>query len=47
LRTPVDAFFDNVLVNSDDPQERANRLRLLAEVRALMDQAADFSAVAG
>ena len=47
LRAPVDAFFEKVLVNSDVPAERANRLRLLGAVRALMGQVADFSLVSG
>jgi glycyl-tRNA synthetase beta chain len=47
LRAPVDAFFDGVMVNSDVPAERDNRLRLLAQVRDLMGQVADFSQVAG
>jgi len=47
LRGSVDAFFEKVLVNSDIPEERENRLNLLAEVRGLMDQMADFSLVAG
>jgi glycyl-tRNA synthetase beta chain len=47
LRAPVDAFFDKVLVNSVVAAERANRLKLLGEVRALMDQVADFSQVSG
>lgn len=47
LRAPVDAFFDKVLVNSEVPAERANRLQLLAAVRALMGQVADFSQVSG
>jgi glycyl-tRNA synthetase beta chain len=47
LRAPVDAFFDKVLVNSDNPQERDNRLRLLAQVRAAMGQVADFSLISG
>jgi len=47
LRGPVDAFFDKVLVNSEVAAERANRLKLLGEVRALMDQVADFSQVSG
>jgi glycyl-tRNA synthetase beta chain len=36
LRGPVDAFFDKVLVNSDVPEERDNRLRLLAKVKDAM-----------
>jgi glycyl-tRNA synthetase beta chain len=47
LRAPVDAFFEKVLVNSEVAAERDNRLRLLGEVRALMDQVADFSQVSG
>ena len=47
LRGPVDAFFDKVLVNSEIPAERANRLKLLGQVRGLMDQVADFSQVSG
>jgi len=47
LRAPVDAFFDKVLVNSDNPAERDNRLRLLAQVRAAMGQVADFSLISG
>ncbi len=47
LRGPVDAFFDKVLVNSDNPEERANRLRLLIQVRDAMGQVADFSQVSG
>ena len=42
-----DAFFEAVLVNSDDPEERANRLRLLVQVRDAMGQVADFSQVSG
>ena len=47
LRAPVDAFFDKVLVNSDVPEERDNRLRLLAKVRDAMGRVADFSQVTG
>jgi len=47
LRAPVDAFFDKVLVNSEIPEERDNRLRLLAKVRDAMGQVADFSQVTG
>jgi glycyl-tRNA synthetase beta chain len=47
LRGPVDAFFEKVLVNSDVPAERANRLKLLAQVRDAMGQVADFSLVTG
>jgi len=47
LRDPVDAFFDHVTVNADDPALRENRLRLLSRIRAVMDRAADFSYVEG
>jgi len=47
LREPVDAFFDKVLVNSDVPAERENRLRLLVKVRDAMGRVADFSQVTG
>jgi glycyl-tRNA synthetase beta chain len=47
LRAPVDAFFDKVLVNADDPKVRAGRLRLLAGVAGLMRKVADFSLVSG
>ncbi len=47
LRAPVDAFFDSVLVNAEDPVVRANRLRLLARVREETRKVADFSLVSG
>lgn len=47
LRAPVDAFFDKVTVNADDPSLRTNRLRLLAAIGAAMGQMADFSKVEG
>lgn len=43
LRNPVDAFFDGVMVNADDPALRANRLGLLAKLHAAMNQVADLS----
>ena len=43
LRAPVDAFFDHVMVNADDPALRANRLGLLAHLHAAMNQVADLS----
>ena len=45
LRGPVDAFFDAVLVNSNNAAERDNRLKLLGEVRTVMGAVADFSRV--
>lgn len=43
LRTPVDAFFDGVMVMDEDEAVRANRLALLRQVAALFDRFADFS----
>jgi glycyl-tRNA synthetase beta chain len=43
LRAPVDAFFDGVMVNADDPALRANRLGLLARLHAAMNRVADLS----
>lgn len=47
LRGPIDAFFDAVTVNADDPALRVNRLRLLDAVRTAMGAVADFSRVEG
>ena len=47
LRRPVDAFFDKVKVNCDDPAVRVNRLRLLSQIGAAMEAIADFSKVEG
>lgn len=47
IRPAVDAFFEKVLVNSDEAAERDNRLRLLAKVRDAMGRVADFSLVTG
>ena len=46
LRAPVDAFFDTVMVNADDPALRANRLGLLARLHAAMNRVADLSKLA-
>lgn len=43
LRPAVDAFFEHVKVNDDDPKIRENRLRLLNEIRAATRAVADFS----
>ena len=45
LRGPVDAFFESVKVNADDPQVRQNRLSLLAAFRAALHRVADFSKI--
>ena len=47
LRAPVDAFFTDVMVNSDVAEERDNRLKLLGQVRAVMGRVADFGQIAG
>ncbi len=47
LRPHVDAFFDKVTVNADDKAVRANRLRLLNEIRAATRAVADFSKIEG
>jgi glycyl-tRNA synthetase beta chain len=47
LRAPVDAFFEKVTVNAEDKALRANRLKLLSEIRAATLTVADFSRIAG
>jgi len=47
LRPAVDAFFDNVTVNDPDPALRANRLRLLNQLREATRAVADFGRIAG
>jgi glycyl-tRNA synthetase beta chain len=47
LRGPVDEFFDRVTVNTDKPELRENRLRLLSEIRATLNRVADFSQIEG
>ena len=46
LKAPVDAFFDGVMVNAEDPRLRANRLGLLARLHAAMNRVADLSRLA-
>jgi glycyl-tRNA synthetase beta chain len=46
LKEPVDAFFDKVMVNAEDPALRANRLGLLATLHAAMNRVADLSKLA-
>jgi glycyl-tRNA synthetase beta chain len=45
LRPAVDAFFDKVKVNDDNPKVRENRLKLLNEIRAATRAVADFSKI--
>jgi glycyl-tRNA synthetase beta chain len=47
LRGPVDAFFDKVTVNADDPSFRENRLKLLNRIRAATREVADFTKIEG
>jgi glycyl-tRNA synthetase beta chain len=47
LRPAIDAFFDKVKVNDDDPKVRENRLMLLNEIRAATRTVADFSEIEG
>ncbi len=47
IRGPIDAFFDAVLVNDDDPKIRANRLALLAKIRSTTSLVADFTRIEG
>ena len=47
LRAPIDAFFDSVTVNADDPAVRAARLGLLSSFRAAVHKVADFSRIEG
>ena len=46
LKTPVDAFFDDVMVNAEDAQLRANRLGLLKTLHEAMNRVADLSRLA-
>ena len=47
LRMPIDAFFDGIVVNDDNPTIRLNRLGLLAVIREKMLMVADFSKIEG
>jgi len=46
LRAPVDAFFDGVMVNAEDPALKANRLGLLKKLHEAMNRVADLSRLA-
>ena len=46
LKTPVDEFYDKVMVNADDPALRANRQALLARLHHLMNQVAELAKIA-
>jgi glycyl-tRNA synthetase beta chain len=47
LRAPVDAFFDHVQVNCPASEVRANRLRLLSQIRSALGDVADFGLIEG
>ena len=47
LKAPVDDFFDNVMVNAEEPSLKANRLGLLAALHQTMNRVADLSKLAG
>ena len=47
LREPIDRFFDEVMVNDEDPAKRAFRLGLLARFRDAVHRVADFSRIEG
>ncbi len=47
LHGPIDAFFDKVIVNTDDEALRLNRLKLLNQIRLTMNSVADFSKIEG
>jgi glycyl-tRNA synthetase beta chain len=47
LREPIDRFFDEVMVNDEDPAKRAFRLGLLARFRDAVTKVADFSKIEG
>ena len=47
LRAPIDAFFEDVIVNAEDAGARARRLALLERFRNAVGQVADFSKVEG
>ena len=47
LRGPIDAFFEQVLVNDPDATFRDNRLKLLSQIRDTFHNVADFSLIGG
>ncbi|WP_262694918.1 glycine--tRNA ligase subunit beta [Kordiimonas aquimaris] len=47
LRAPIDAFFEKVKVNDDNPAVRVNRLALLSAIRSAVNTVADFSLIEG
>ncbi len=47
LRGPIDAFFDDVQVNSDNQVLRRNRLNLLSQIRTICSSVADLTRIEG
>jgi glycyl-tRNA synthetase beta chain len=47
VRPAVDAFFDTVTVNDEDPVKRETRLNLLDRMREAFEDVADFSKIEG
>ncbi len=47
LRSPLDNFFEDIMVNDDNKDIRENRLKLLAHIRLVMGQVADFGQIEG
>ena len=47
LRGPIDAFFEGVTVNDENPDKRTARLALLARFRDAVHRVADFSRIEG
>ena len=47
LRAPIDAFFEQVTVNTDDAALRRNRLLLLSAIRTAIRAVADFDKISG
>jgi glycyl-tRNA synthetase beta chain len=46
LKSPIDTFFDHVMVNAEDESLRKNRLALLAQLHQVMNRVADISKLA-
>jgi len=47
LRGPIDAFFEAVQVNADNPTVRRNRLNLLSRIRTICSAVADLTKLDG
>ncbi|MEP4981906.1 DALR anticodon-binding domain-containing protein, partial [Ascidiaceihabitans sp.] len=47
LRQPIDAFFEAVQINADNPTVRRNRLNLLSRIRTICSSVADLTKIDG